>query len=223
VLADAAAGFDTVRPSRIPSVVSLHATKILGAGEGGFLVTTDAALRDRFRACCNFGFLEARSAVTTALNAKMSEYPAAVALAGLSAWPETRAQHVRVTDWYRNGIAGLNGVSLSPAYGDGWVSGTTSVILPAGSTKWISGRLLQSGIDNRKWWGEGCHVQPAFQGCPRGPLKITDDLGAQVLGLPHFPDMQKRDVDRVLKVLAEALSSHSIECLAEKIAATQHY
>ena len=42
VVIDAAAGFDTVRASKIPCVVSLHATKILGAGEGGFIATTDS-------------------------------------------------------------------------------------------------------------------------------------------------------------------------------------
>jgi len=46
VVVDAAAGFDTARPSRIPSVVSLHATKILGAGEGGFIITADPRLRE---------------------------------------------------------------------------------------------------------------------------------------------------------------------------------
>jgi dTDP-4-amino-4,6-dideoxygalactose transaminase len=223
VVVDAAAGFDTVQTSHIPSIVSLHATKILGAGEGGFLVTTNPQLRDRFRACCNFGFLESRTAVTPALNAKMSEYHAAVALASLAAWPGTRAQHVRIMDWYKNGVRGLTGVALSPGYGNGWVSGTTSVLLPQGSMAQTSGRLLQSGIDCRKWWGEGCHVQPAFRDCPHGKLDITEKLGAEVLGLPHFPDMQKQDVDLVFETLAQALSSHSLECLAEKITATQHY
>jgi dTDP-4-amino-4,6-dideoxygalactose transaminase len=41
-------------------------------------------------------------------------------------------------------------------------------------------------------------------------LPVTEELGARVLGLPHFPDMQKRDVDRVADTLADALlDSHS--------------
>lgn len=223
VVVDAAAGFDTIRASPIPSVVSLHATKILGAGEGGFLVTTDPELRGRLAACCNFGFLESRTAVVAALNAKMSEYHAAVALASLAHWPAIRARHVRIAGWYRAAMVGLEGASLQPGYGEGWVSSTTSILLPAGSTARISGSLLQSGIDIRKWWGEGCHVQPAFAGCPRGPLPATEELGARVLGLPHFPDMRKIDADRVLQALSEALSSHSMKCLAESIAATRHY
>jgi dTDP-4-amino-4,6-dideoxygalactose transaminase len=41
--------------------------------------------------------------------------------------------------------------------------------------------------------------------CPRSALPVTEELGACVLGLPHFPDMQKRDVDRVADTLADAL------------------
>jgi dTDP-4-amino-4,6-dideoxygalactose transaminase len=203
VVVDAAAGFDTVRPSRVPSVVSLHATKILGAGEGGFVVTTDASLRDRLQACCNFGFLGTRSALLPALNAKMSEYHAAVALASLASWPALRARHMRIAEWYRRHIGRLVEAALQPGYGNGWAASTTSVILPPRSAPRVARSLLHLGIETRSWWGEGCHVQPAFAACPRGPLPATENLGGRVLGLPHFPDMEERDVERVAKAVSE--------------------
>ena len=206
VVVDAAAGFDTARPSRIPLVVSLHATKILGAGEGGFISTTDTRLLERLRACCNFGFQGERIATLPALNAKMSEYHAAVGLASLALWRETRQQHARITEWYRQIVPHLDRVSLQPSYGQGWVSATTSVLLPPRSGARIAAHLRQSGVETKTWWGEGCHRQPAFMDCPRSVLPVTEELGARVLGLPHFPDMQKRDVDRVADALADALS-----------------
>lgn len=205
VVVDAAAGFDTVRPSRIPSVVSLHATKILGAGEGGFIVTTDGSLRDRLQACCNFGFLGTRSAASAALNAKMSEYHAAVALASLAAWPALRPRHLRIAEWYLRYTGRLEGVSLQPGYGNGWATSTTSVALPPGTAEPVARSLLRLGIETRAWWGEGCHGQPAFSGCPRGPLAITADLGGRVLGLPHFPDMREEDVRQVAHAVVEAM------------------
>lgn len=205
VIVDAAAAFDAARPSRIPIVVSLHATKILGAGEGGFVASTDPQFAERVRACCNFGFQGSRNAMLPALNSKMSEYHAAVALASLASWPKIRPQHVRIMEWYRRGIAGLEEVSLQPGYGNGWVSGTTSVLLPPRSRNRIAQHLLESGIDTRQWWGQGCHVQPAFMDCRRSTLAVTEELGNRVLGLPHFPDMQKQDVDTVLGTLAGAL------------------
>jgi dTDP-4-amino-4,6-dideoxygalactose transaminase len=203
VVVDAAAGFDSVRPTRIPAVVSLHATKILGAGEGGFIITTDPELQDRIRTCCNFGLTDTRSALVPALNAKMSEYNAAVALAGLARWQSIRELHARIAARYCHAITPLEDISLQPGYGSGWVSSTTSVVLPPQSAASTARHLLSRGIDTRAWWGQGCHVQPAFAHCPRGPLPVTEDLGTRVLGLPHYPDIQKRDLDLIVDALIE--------------------
>jgi dTDP-4-amino-4,6-dideoxygalactose transaminase len=214
VVVDAAAGFDTAAAGPIPQVVSLHATKILGAGEGGFVATADPELRLRLVACCNFGFLDTRSALLPALNAKMSEYHAAVALAALDAWPATRALHVRIARWYQKALARYEparcaidrceAAGLQPGYGNGWATGTTNVILPRPAEA-VARQLRRAGIETRAWWGQGCHVQPAFAGFARGPLPITEELGASVLGLPHFPDMRERDVDRVAEALSRSL------------------
>jgi len=203
VVIDAAAAFDTVRACRLPSVVSLHATKILAAGEGGFVATTDSSLRDRIVACCNFGFQGSRSAMLPALNGKMSEYHAAVGLASLAKWPATRARHIQIAAWYRRRMEGLPGVALQPGYG-GWASGTTSPVLPIEAAR-VSRRLRLLGVETRSWWGMGCHLQPAFARCPRGPLAVTERLGMRVLGLPHFPEMRESDVDLVAGALAECL------------------
>ena len=222
VVIDAAAGFDSVRAGKIPCVVSLHATKILGAGEGGFIATTDSRLADRIRACCNFGFRDSRTAVLPAVNGKMSEYHAAVALASLAAWPSTRAQHVRISQWYREAFAPLQDVALQPGYSTGWVSSTTNVLLPGASAASISHRLEQAGIETRAWWGAGCHVQPAFRDCPREALPVTEDLGGRVLGLPHFPDLRQRDMETVAGALAETLAGCALHRLGKALLERTH-
>jgi dTDP-4-amino-4,6-dideoxygalactose transaminase len=204
VIVDSAAGFDTVRPSSLVSVVSLHATKILGAGEGGFIVAPTPKMRDRFVACANFGFNNSRIAQCRAINAKMSEYHAAVALANLERWPAMRLRHLQITDWYRQAISRLRGVSLQPGYGEGWVGGTTNVLLETGSLESVSRHMLSRGIESRMWWSSGCHMQPAFAHYGHGELPVTENLAARVLGLPHFPDMQRCDVEAVASALSKA-------------------
>ena len=49
VIFDAAAGFDAVRASPIPTVVSLHATKPFGIGEGGLVLASDLEFMERVR------------------------------------------------------------------------------------------------------------------------------------------------------------------------------
>jgi dTDP-4-amino-4,6-dideoxygalactose transaminase len=207
VVVDAAAGFDTVRFSSLISVVSMHATKVLAAGEGGFVISPDREMRDRVRACGNFGFSGSRVAQRRAINSKMSEYHAAVALASLDSWPFTRLRHLQIASWYRELLNGVPGVQFQPGYGDGWAGGTTNVLIESDSAESISRCLLRDGIETRMWWGTGCHRQPAFVGCGRAQLPETEFLAVRVLGLPHFVDMTKAEVSRVASSLSKALNS----------------
>jgi dTDP-4-amino-4,6-dideoxygalactose transaminase len=207
VIVDAAAGFDTVRFSSLISVVSLHATKVFAAGEGGFVVAPNSDIRERIRACGNFGFSGSRIAQSRAINSKMSEYHAAVALASLDIWPAARLRHLQLALWYRQALSKIPGVHLQPGYGDGWACGTTNVFLESDSPERISKLLLRSGIETRMWWGSGCHAQPAFATYDRDEMPETEYLASRVLGLPHFVDMHKSDVSRVATNLAMALSS----------------
>ncbi len=82
VVIDAAAMFDTIRAGSIPAVVSLHATKALGVGEGGFVVSDRPQLVQEIQKRSNFGFWGSREATVRSGNGKLSEYAAAVGLAG---------------------------------------------------------------------------------------------------------------------------------------------
>lgn len=96
VIIDAAAGFDAFstvcKPQNIPVVVSTHATKAFGTGEGGFVTCRNADLLERVRRITNFGLSPDRRIEYNGMNAKFSEYHAAVGLASLDGWPEKRAK-----------------------------------------------------------------------------------------------------------------------------------
>lgn len=67
---------------------SLHATKILGAGEGGFAVFGNPEWADRARAWSNFGRSASNGFSSGGSNGKMSEVQAAFVLAQLEEFPE---------------------------------------------------------------------------------------------------------------------------------------
>jgi dTDP-4-amino-4,6-dideoxygalactose transaminase len=205
VVIDAAAGFDTAPVCSLPAMVSLHATKIVGAGEGGFVLTRDSDLRKRVQSAANYGFQGARCSWGVALNAKMSEYHAAVALTSIEQWPQTRPRHAAIMRWYVDGIAEISGVALPPGYGGAWVTGTTSIVLPEGSLPRVCRAFTEQGIETRQWWEQGCHAQPAFASCPRDPLPVTESLGRRVLGLPHFPGMCPEETAYVIETLGRSL------------------
>jgi len=205
VVVDGAAGFDALRPGRVPTVVSLHATKALGVGEGGFVASRDAALVRAVEDAANFGFLRQREAERAGLNAKMSEVHAAVGLAALDLWPRTRAAFRAVAEAYAQALDGMPGVMGLRGAGAGWVSSTMVAVFDAPVADAVAGRLRERGIDTRAWWSKGIHRQAAFRGHPSTPLPVTERLADGTLGLPFHADLPAVAVARVAEALAGAL------------------
>lgn len=206
VIIDAAAAFDTLRhngpmrPGRSTVVVSLHATKIFGIGEGGAVLTHDPALAEHVRTLARFGFCGSRSSLFPSMNAKISEYTAAVGLAGLDCWDETRARWQHITDLYRQALPAS--MMLPPDFGNGWVSATLTVITPTDAQGAIQ-HLAAHGVQTVSWWGTGCHTQPAYANCPSEPLPVTRTYGQRSIGLPFWQDLTAGQITRVCTLLNE--------------------
>ncbi len=205
VLIDAAAAFDTLAEADPPACVSLHATKVLGAGEGGFLATTDPVLLERFRRLICFGFKGSRESPFPSSNAKLSEYAAAVGLAALDEWSSERLRYLRTSQHLRIALLGQPEVRFQSGWGSDWTTSVCVVGLPEGSADHIETTLGAVGIETRRWWGEGCHRSPAFADCPRDRLPVTDALAASTIGLPFSVDLPRGHIERLAQALAAAL------------------
>ncbi|WP_457492026.1 DegT/DnrJ/EryC1/StrS family aminotransferase [Tardiphaga sp. P5_C7] len=205
---DAAAGFDSLAASSTVSVVSLHATKALGIGEGGFVLANNAELGAAIRRRVSFGFANARTAMVPGTNAKLSEYACAVGLASLDHWDEAQRQWSALRDLYWNGLcASSNWQRVGPA--PVWVS-STFVVMTGSDHERVSADLQSRDIDSRCWWEQGCHLQPAFAGSAATLVPVTERLAAHSIGLPFYPDMTKDDVNRVLEVVIPHLDYHAL-------------
>ncbi|SMF13446.1 dTDP-4-amino-4,6-dideoxygalactose transaminase [Tistlia consotensis] len=202
VVVDAAAGFDSLKPGRVPAMVSLHATKALGIGEGGLIVTEDAALSAEIGARSRFGFRGERLATVDATNAKLSEYAAAVGLAALDAWPETREAWIALRRLYEKALGGLRGLQFAP--GLSGVAASTMMVTGRGDAADMAEDLADQGIGSQFWWGSGCHRHPPFRDCPRAALPFTESLAERSLGLPFHLDMGEAEVERVAAALGRA-------------------
>lgn len=126
IIVDAAAGFDSFstisKPGKCPVIVSTHATKVFGTGEGGFISCHNADLLERIRRITNFGLTPDRRIEYNGLNAKFSEYHAAVGLAALDEWPEKRKKYLEQTkkyglDYAVSQVAVRGGIGRKGVYG----------------------------------------------------------------------------------------------------------
>jgi dTDP-4-amino-4,6-dideoxygalactose transaminase len=209
IIIDGAAAFDSLRAGgpgaigRSPIVVSLHATKIFGVGEGGAVISDDAEWLDRFRRLGNFGFYGSRVSLLPGINGKISEYTAALGLAGFDMWPSARAKFAMLTERYRQRLARDGAVELMPRFGEDWVTSTLSVVWPDDCRDGPA-KLAAEGIATLRWWGDGCHTQPAFADCPRDPLPITEEFARTISGLPFWLDMTPTQVDAVCAAVRRA-------------------
>jgi len=203
---DAANGFDSLVVGRVPTMVSLHATKAFGVGEGGFVASSDTVLIERIRALANHGITGPGSAGLRGLNAKMSEHAAAVGLAALDAWAATRDGYAALKKTYRSALDDVAGLLPAPGDDADWVTSTMNAVLPVDAGPVIEA-LDGQGIEARRWWGEACHRQPAYADCPRQELVVTERLASRVLGLPFYLGMAAADAARVARGLENALGA----------------
>ena len=205
VVIDAAAGFDSFTPyaqwnTPIPVIISMHASNESGSGEGALVLCSDAALAKQISAFGNFGFSGGRQSSVAGANTKMSEYVAATGLAFMTEWPLRRKEWSELTAWFATELSATAGVRASPGFGNGWISSYGLIELQGGiSSDEMQKCLRQEGIESRHWWAKGCHSQPAYSSCEKGPLTHTERLAETVLGLPFWRGMTQDDVTTIFQ------------------------
>jgi len=201
VVIDAAAGFDSVVATGTPTVVSLHATKVLGTGEGGFVLCDNRDLVLDIRRRMNFGFYGSREAMVPAFNAKLSEYHAAVGNAALDEWHSARAEWLLVANRYREALQRSSVARVQEGFGNTWVSSVCVLGLTGTDADRLERRLTSAAIETRRWWGRGAQAHRSMSACPRAPLPVTEQLSRSTLGVPMFRDLKPSDVDRLVECI----------------------
>ena len=207
VVIDAAACLDRLMkadaslPATIPLAVSMHATKSFGCGEGGLVLSRDGALVQETYKVLNNGFLGSRDAQVVGLNGRLSEYAAAVALAELDGFAGKSGQ------WARVAAAYAAAAPLAPK-ARLWTMPEISacyVLIEAASARdatVLVERLVEHGVDIRRWYGAGLPAHPAYRHLSRDPVPASDDIARRVIGLPCFTDLSEADIDLIAGLLA---------------------
>ena len=215
LIVDAAASFDSLSgfqfPKTLPTVViiSMHATKVFPAGEGGIILSNDIEWVRRLRKWANFGMGPERISDFIGTNAKMSEYGAAVGLATLDSWSSIRSDFEKISSQILelSNRIDLNcftphGASIS-SY---WILRDLDPLFKQTTIKLFKDR----GIATRDWWESGCHRMPAYQGFLKAgnSLKNTEYFAATSLGFPFFTEMSQGQLDEIEFTLMKAKDNY---------------
>jgi len=183
-------------------VFSLHATKVLGIGEGGVVVCGSAERAELIRRRVNFGFGVDRVSNVVGFNAKMPEFQAAIGHAVLDDWEIERHEWL---DARRKVVEIQDSLGLNPLVSD--VNTITPYwIIDVGdeSVRNTLERVCErNGVQTRRWWGSGCHTMPAYLDIPFVSLNHTEHIASRYLGLPFFRGIDNRALDLVTTCLRE--------------------
>lgn len=205
VVIDAAASFDALSRSgalnkkNAAFIVSMHATKLVGAGEGGIFISQDTEWVSRFKSWINFGMngLGDRRSYSIGTNAKLSEYACAVGLASMDLWGQTRSKILANNQLALNLSQEFN-LRPTSAMSKGFATPYWIVQAEdARAKETLKTCLVSAGIQFRDWWVDGCHAMPAYQSFSLGTFSATEEIAKTTLGLPFHCFLTDSDWERI--------------------------
>lgn len=193
-------------------VFSLSPTKLLVAGEGGLVTTNDAVLARRLRAARNYGDTGTYDPELLGLNARMSEFHAALALAGLPLLDMKVARHNRIAETYTELLRSMPGVSFQHVQPeDTSTYKDFSILIDRGVSRLtrdtLADVLLGENVETKKYFFPPLHRQKLFAGWGTGDrgLVQTDRISEGVLSLPIYESLPDETVAQVAQAIRSAL------------------
>jgi FlaA1/EpsC-like NDP-sugar epimerase/dTDP-4-amino-4,6-dideoxygalactose transaminase len=207
-------------------VFSLTPTKPMVAGEGGLVATHDADLAARLRMGRDYGNPGDYDTRFVGLNARMSEFHAAMALESLALLDHTLAQRRELAMRYVGGIVGVPGISSQVVPLED-VSTYKDFTIAVDAAEFGIDRnqlvavLAAEGIDTRNYFDPPVHRQQAYRDDRTPYLPTTEAVSRSVVSLPIYPDLSFDDIDAVTRVIRLA-HEHAEELAAELDLAGEH-
>ena len=199
LLADAAQAHG-VDLNGVPSAFSFHPAKNLGAlGDGGAVVTDDAALAGRVRALGNYGSRRKYSNEVRGVNSRLDPLQAAVLrvkLRRLEAWNQRRR---KIAGLYLEQLDGIPDLVLPSVAEDG--SAVWHIFAVRHPRRdWLARQLGLEEIGTMIHHPVPPHLSEAYRdaGYRRGSFPIAERLAAEELSLPLHPHLTAEQVEEIV-------------------------
>jgi dTDP-4-amino-4,6-dideoxygalactose transaminase len=194
-------------------VFSLSPTKLLVAGEGGLVTTNDATLAHRLRAARNYGDLGAYDPEILGLNARMSEFNAALAFAGLPLVDDKVKRHHQIAVSYTRILSAAPGLSFQKIRSEDTSTHKDYSIHVRSDTSKLSrdklaSILLEENIETKRYFYPPLHRQKLYtdyEPATGADLKRTDFVSEGILSLPIYESLPDETVEKVALAVRNAL------------------
>lgn len=182
------------------STCSLHATKLYHSGEGGLVITKDAALLKKLAYMRNFGFDGPENFAELGLNAKNSEFHAAMGLANLKYIEDIHQQRKKLSLRYDEKLKTLK--AFRPVWHSGSENNFSYYPLVFESEELMlkcMADLQSHEIYSRRYFYPSLASSVPY--VEKQELSVTDDISGRVLCLPLYFDLTIEEVDMICRHL----------------------
>ena len=190
----------------VPSAFSFYPTKNLGAlGDGGAVVTDDAALAGRIRALGNYGSRKKHLNEMRGVNSRLDPLQAAVLrekLLHLDAWNRRRRQ---IAALYLEQLDGIPDLVL-PRVAEGCSTVWHAFAIRHPRRDWLARQLGLEEIGTMIHYPVPPHLSQAYRdaGYRRGSFPIAERIAAEELSLPLHPHLTVEQVEEIVGSLCLA-------------------
>jgi dTDP-4-amino-4,6-dideoxygalactose transaminase len=178
---------------------SFYPTKNLGAlGDGGMVVTDNAALAEQVRLLQQYGWRQRYISDIAGGNSRLDELQAAILRVKLSVLDAENAKRREIALRYHAQLANVKGLSLPQALPN--VSHVYhQYVVQSTQRDALRAYLRQENIGTLIHYPAPVHVQPAYQDRLTLPVALTttEQISSQILSLPMFPQLTDEQIERV--------------------------
>jgi dTDP-4-amino-4,6-dideoxygalactose transaminase len=185
-------------------VFSLSPTKVLATGEGGVVATNDDVLAERIRIGRDYGNPGDYDCLFVGLNARMSEFHAAVALRSLETLDERIDHRNNLVKHYWRALSRIPGINFPYLRDEDRSTFKDFTIMVDPMAFGVTARRLgvaleAEGIDTRRYYSPPIHEMKAYRHLAASgwDLPVTVEAAGKVLTLPLSFDMSEEHVLRV--------------------------
>jgi perosamine synthetase len=201
-----------------PAVFAFYPNKQMTTGEGGAVVSPDAAVKRRIDSERNQGRapdMDWLDHDRLGFNYRLSDLACALGVAQLERLDAMLAARARVAGLYRDSLSEIEGLELPCPDADGdrrsWF--VFVVQLPAGVDRDDTiDQLRARGIESKPYLPV-IHLMSFYRerfGHRDGEFPVCEDVARRSLALPFFPELTDGEVERVTAALVEVVESAAL-------------
>ncbi len=189
---------------------SFYPSKNLGAyGDGGAIITNDADLKDKLRLYREYGQEKKNVFTSQGINSRLDGLQAAILRVKLPHLDEWNQKRLKVAEWYRQALAG-SGVT-TPATRKDRVPVFHVFVIRTSHRDALKQFLEEKGVSCGIHYPVPIHLQQAYRdlGYKKGDLIVAEKAATQMLSLPMFPELTKKEVNYIatqIKAFFKALN-----------------